>query len=62
MGRCVLHGQGYVFGDLRGPNIMITKNEKVKLTCVHMKSRYPLLISRNLMWPAGVGGFVHYED
>ena len=52
----VLHGQGYVFGDLRGPNIMITKNEKVKLTCVHMKSRYPLLVSRNLMWPAGVGG------
>ena len=22
----VLHGQGYVFGDLRGPNILITKS------------------------------------
>jgi RIO-like serine/threonine protein kinase len=55
----VLHGQGYVFGDLRGPNVMITKNEEVKLidfdwAGIHAKSQYPLLISRNLMWPAGV--------
>ena len=55
----VLHGQDYVFGDLRGPNIMITKNEAVKLidfdwAGVHMESQYPLLISPNLMWPAGV--------
>ena len=57
----ILHSQGYVFGDLRGPNIMITKNGEVKLidfdwAGVHMKSRYPLLISHNLMWPAGVEG------
>ena len=57
----VLHGQGYVFGDLRGPNILITKNEEVKLInfdCagVHMKSQYPLLISPKLMWPPGVEG------
>ena len=55
----VLHGQGYVFGDLREPNIMITKNEEVKLidfdwAGVHMESQYPLLISPNLIWPAGV--------
>jgi hypothetical protein len=57
----VLHGQGYVFGDLRGPNILITKNEEVKLidfdwAGVHMKSHYPLLISPNLKWPTGVEG------
>ena len=38
---------------------MITKNEEVKLidfdwAGVHTESRYPLLISRNLVWPAGV--------
>lgn len=55
----VLHNRGYVFGDLRKPNIMITKNEEVKLidfdwAGLHMESRYPLLISPNLPWPAGV--------
>ena len=55
----VLHGKGYVFEDLQGPNIMITKNEEVKLinfdwAGIHTKSQYPLLISRNLMWPAAM--------
>ena len=55
----ILHGQGYIFGDIQEPNIMITKNEKVKLinfdwAGVHMESHYPILISPNLMWPAGV--------
>jgi serine/threonine protein kinase len=55
----VLHAQSYVFGDLRAPNVMITKNEEVKLidfdwAGFDKKSRYPLLISPNLMWPAGV--------
>jgi hypothetical protein len=55
----VFHGQGYVFGDLWGPIIMITKNEEVKLidfdwAGIHTKSRYPLLISHNLMWPVGM--------
>jgi serine/threonine protein kinase len=55
----VLHDQGYVFGDLRPPNVMITKNDEVKLidfdwAGIHMKSQYPLLISPKLKWPDGV--------
>ena len=55
----ILHNEGHVFGDLRRPNVMITKNKEVKLidfdwAGVHMKSQYPLLISPNLKWPAGV--------
>jgi len=55
----VLHDQGYIFGDLRQPNVMVTKNEEVKLidfdwAGLHMKSQYPLLMSSNLTWPAGV--------
>ncbi|KAF8323655.1 kinase-like domain-containing protein, partial [Amanita rubescens] len=57
----VLHDHNYVFGDLRGPNILITKNEEVKLidfdwAGVHKQSQYPLLISPNLKWPTGVEG------
>jgi serine/threonine protein kinase len=55
----ILHAAGYVFGDLRQPNVMITKAQSVKLIDFdwagkHMESRYPILISRNLPWPAGV--------
>jgi serine/threonine protein kinase len=55
----LLHQSGYVFGDLRQPNVMITKNQEIKLIDFdwageHMKARYPLLISRNLPWPDGV--------
>jgi Protein kinase domain len=55
----VLHGKGYIFGDLRRSNIMITKNEEVKLidfdwAGIHAESRYPFLVSPGLTWPAGV--------
>jgi Lipopolysaccharide core biosynthesis protein (WaaY) len=58
----ILHHDGYVFGDLRQPNIMITKNEEIKLVHfdwagVHMKSYYPALIPPSLTWPGGVEPF-----
>jgi serine/threonine protein kinase len=58
--RC-LHGQGFVFGDLRPPNVLITKNGEIKLIDFDWagrdkQSRYPLLMSPVLSWPDGVGG------
>jgi serine/threonine protein kinase len=55
----LLHKSGYVFGDLRPPNVMVTKNQEIKLidfdwAGLHMKAQYPILISRNLPWPEGV--------
>jgi hypothetical protein len=55
----LLHKSGYVFGDLRQPNVMITKNQETKLIDFdwagkHDTDRYPLLISCNLPWPVGV--------
>ena len=46
-------------GDLRGPNIMITKNKELRLidfdwTGEGMESQYLLLMSPNLSWPEGV--------
>jgi serine/threonine protein kinase len=56
-----LHTKSLVFGDLRPSNIMITKNQDVKLidfdwAGTHQRSRYPLLMSPVLRWPSGVGG------
>jgi serine/threonine protein kinase len=56
-----LHDNGFVFGDLRAPNIMITENGEIKLidfdwAGVHGKSQYPLLLSPILEWPANVKG------
>jgi serine/threonine protein kinase len=56
-----LHDNEFVFGDLRPPNVMITKNEEVKLidfdwAGIHQKSLYPLLMSSTLTWPGGVAG------
>jgi serine/threonine protein kinase len=56
-----LYTNAFVFGDLRPSNVMITKNEAVKLidfdwAGIHQVSRYPLLMSPLLRWPAGVEG------
>ena len=56
-----LHTNTFVFGDLRPSNVMITKNEAVKLidfdwAGTHQESRYPLLMSPLLRWPAAVEG------
>ncbi|KAF8871697.1 hypothetical protein BD779DRAFT_1575442 [Infundibulicybe gibba] len=54
----VLHEQDYVFGDLRRANVIVTKDQGVKLAGfgwagVHDKTTYPLLISPDLDWPPG---------
>jgi serine/threonine protein kinase len=56
-----LHNNGFVFGDLRPPNVMITKNKELKLIDFdwageHMKTQYPLMMSPLLTWPTGVEG------
>jgi len=55
----LLHGHGLVFGDLRAPNIMITKDGKVKLIDFDWageegQAKYPPLISSEISWPEGV--------
>jgi len=56
-----LHDDDFVFGDLRGANIMITKNNKVKFVDFDWAgkegvSRYPLFLSHQIQWPEGVEG------
>jgi serine/threonine protein kinase len=55
----LLHDQGLVFGDLRRPNIMITKDGRVKLIDFNWageegQAKYPSLISQEIHWPEGV--------
>ncbi|TFK72797.1 hypothetical protein BDN72DRAFT_815502 [Pluteus cervinus] len=65
----VLHSNGYVFGDLRSPNIMITTTQEVKFIDFDWagedgKSTYPLLMSERINWPEGVeiGGAVMKKE
>ena len=55
----ILHTEHYLFGDLQGANIMITKDKKLRLIDFDwagkdMRSEYPLLMSSNINWPEGV--------
>ena len=55
----LLHSHGLVFGDLRPPNVMITKDEEVKLIDFNWageedQAKYPSLISPEISWPEGV--------
>ena len=55
----LLHLSGLVFGDLRSPNVMITKANKVKLIDFNWageegQAKYPSLISSDIKWAAGV--------
>ncbi len=55
----LLHGHNFVFGDLRLPNVMVTRDMKVRLidfdwAGVDGQARYPLLISEGIGWPEGV--------
>ncbi|KAF7336569.1 hypothetical protein MSAN_02289100 [Mycena sanguinolenta] len=55
----VLHAGGFVFGDLRPPNIMVSK-DKVKLIDFDWAgqmgiAQYPLHLSSRIVWPEGVG-------
>ncbi|KAJ7938610.1 hypothetical protein B0H13DRAFT_1587535, partial [Mycena leptocephala] len=54
----VLHNGGYVFGDLRWPNIMVAK-KKVKLIDFDWArkvghAKYPIHLAPNIGWPVGV--------
>jgi serine/threonine protein kinase len=53
----VLHTGGYVFGDLRLPNIMVAKKQ-VKLIDFDWAgkvglAKYPIHLARNISWPTG---------
>ena len=55
----LLHDNGLVFGDLRPPNVMITKAHEVKLIDFNWagekgQAKYPYLISPEVDWPEGV--------
>jgi serine/threonine protein kinase len=55
----LLHDHGLVFGDLRPPNVMITKAQEVKLIDFNWagekgQAKYPYLISPGVDWPEGV--------
>jgi serine/threonine protein kinase len=55
----LLHSHGLVFGDLRPPNVMITKGGEVKLIDFNWageegQAKYPPLISPEIAWPEGV--------
>jgi serine/threonine protein kinase len=55
----LLHDHGLVFGDLRPPNVMITKQNEVKLIDFNWagekgQAKYPYLISPGVNWPEGV--------
>jgi serine/threonine protein kinase len=55
----LLHDARLVFGDLRPPNVMITKDGQVKLIDFNWageegQAKYPSLISTKITWPDGV--------
>lgn len=55
-----LHAEGFVFGDLREPNILITEND-LKLVDFDWCGKqgeafYPASISKDIRWPEGVQG------
>ena len=55
----LLHKHDFVFGDIRGPNLMLTKDGKVVLIDCdwigkHEESQYPIMMSQSIKWPEGV--------
>lgn len=55
-----LHDHGYIFGDLRKQNVMVDRNEKVKLIdldwCAQQdEGLYPLRMNPGIPWAEGMG-------
>ncbi|KAK0462415.1 uncharacterized protein EV420DRAFT_1628054 [Desarmillaria tabescens] len=55
-----LHEHGFVFGDLRRQNIMVTRDDKVKLIDFDWagkegEAEYPMQLSEKIQWAPGVG-------
>jgi len=57
----LLHTHNYVYGDLRGPNVMITPEKNIKLIDFDWAGKvgdvkYPNFLSPKIGWPAGAEG------
>ena len=53
-----------MFGDLRGPNVMITKNNEVifidfDMVGKHGESTHPIMMSPSIQWADGVADGLH---
>ena len=55
-----LHNRGYVFGDLRSPNVMVRDDDR-KVMFIDFdwvgkdgESTYPIIMSESISWPQGV--------
>ncbi|KDN33010.1 hypothetical protein RSAG8_13901, partial [Rhizoctonia solani AG-8 WAC10335] len=61
----LLHAQDIVFGDLRKPNVMLTRDATGRVIGAklidfewcgkHLKERYPSSMNKPIMWASGVG-------
>ena len=60
-----LHDAGFVFGDLRPPNVTVVKNDSGNATGARIVDfdwcgkdgldEYPFLMNRNITWASGMG-------
>ncbi|KAI6032323.1 hypothetical protein BKA83DRAFT_2398507 [Pisolithus microcarpus] len=55
----LLHRAGFVFGDLRAPNVIVTPNDEIRLIDFDWAGKdgevtYPVLINEKLVWAKGV--------
>ena len=63
----VLHQADYMFGNLHGPNVMITKNNEVMfidfdMVGKHGESTYPVMISPSIQWADGAGHWLSFQQ
>ncbi|KAI6023542.1 hypothetical protein BKA83DRAFT_10528, partial [Pisolithus microcarpus] len=56
-----LHGAGFVFGDLRAPNVIVTPSDEITARLIDFdwagkdgEVTYPVLINKELVWAKGV--------
>ncbi|KAH7923002.1 hypothetical protein BV22DRAFT_1113588 [Leucogyrophana mollusca] len=63
-----LHSLGFVYGDLRQPNVMVTKEggqiQLIDFDWAGKKgiAKYPLILSNAIDWPVGVSGLQAIEE
>ncbi|KAI6098167.1 hypothetical protein F5141DRAFT_1066987 [Pisolithus sp. B1] len=63
-----LHGAGFVFGDLREPNILVTPGDELTVRLINFdwagkdgEVVYPISILPDVRWPTGVVGLMPIE-
>ncbi|KAI6032324.1 hypothetical protein BKA83DRAFT_4212682, partial [Pisolithus microcarpus] len=56
-----LHGAGFVFGDLCGPNVIVTPSDEITVQLIDFdwagkdgEVTYPVLINEKLIWAKGM--------